>query len=418
VDLVLLIVLLGLSAVFSGSESAFFALGAAEVARLEATGGRAGRRAAGLVRRSRDLLAALLIGNLLVNTAASVVATGFCLAWFGPRGVALAIPIVTLALLLFGEITPKLLALSRREKVALALQLPVALWLAALRPVLWLTGRIVGFALWLMPGVGPGSRPLNTGELQTACDLAVEDGTLTETEGRSLARLLQLADLEVQHIMVPRTAVVSLKADATRAEVLAIAREAGFSRYPVQAADGLRPVGMFHLKDLLGAAPGDAHPLRAGVRPLLFVPESKDVDALLTQMRRGDAHMAAVIDEHGDFTGIVTMADCLQALLGEVADTAAGDADVIPLGEGRWVVSGRTDLRQLDESCDVRLPPSGDYVTVAGFLMTTLGRVLQPGDRVTLPEARLTVLEMTGHRVDRIQVTRLRGVRAERRSAP
>ncbi len=154
------------------------------------------------------------------------------------------------------------------------------------------------------------------------------------------------------------------------------------------------------------------------MRPLLFVPESKDVDALLSQMRRGAAHMAAVVDEHGDFTGIVTMADCLQALLGEVADTTPGDADVIPLGDGRWVVSGRTDLRQIEESCGLRLPPSGDYVTVAGFLMTTLGRVLQPGDRVTLPQARLTVLEMTGHRVDRIQVTSLRTARAERRAAP
>jgi putative hemolysin len=99
------------------------------------------------------------------------------------------------------------------------------------------------------------------------------------------------------------------------------------------------------------------------------------------------------------------MADCLQALLGPVADAAARDPDVIPLGEGRWVVSGRTDLRALDEACGVRLPPSHDYVTVAGFLMTTLGRVLVPGDRVTLPEARLTVLEMDGHRVERIQVT-------------
>jgi putative hemolysin len=100
-----------LSAFFSGSESAFFSLSAAEVARLEATGGRRGRRAAALVRRSHDLLSALLIGNLLVNTAASVVATGLCLAWFGAQGVAVAIPAVTLLLLLFGEITPKLLAL-------------------------------------------------------------------------------------------------------------------------------------------------------------------------------------------------------------------------------------------------------------------------------------------------------------------
>lgn len=415
-DLVLLVILLGLSAVFSGSESAFFSLSAAELARLEATGGRAGRRAAALVRRSHDLLSALLLGNLLVNTAASVVATSVCLKLFGAHGIAVAIPVVTVMLLLFGEITPKLVALSRREKVALAAQLPIGPWVAVARPVLWLTGSLVHGLLNLLPKDRPGSRPLNTGELQTACDLAIEDGTLTETEGRSLARLLQLSGLEVQHIMVPRTAVVSLRTDMTRDEVLAIAREAGFNRYPVLAVEGDQPIGMFHLKDLLAAGPGRERPLADGARELLFVPESKDVDDLLAQMRRGAGHMAAVIDEHGDFTGIVTMADCLQALLGPVADAAVGDPDVIPLGEGRWVVSGRTDLRELDEACGVRLAHSRDYVTVAGFLMTTLGRVLVPGDRVTLPQARLTVLEMDGLRVERIQVTRFEAAPGERTS--
>jgi putative hemolysin len=117
--------------------------------------------------------------------------------------------------------------------------------------------------------------------------------------------------------------------------------------------------------------------------------------------------MAAVVDEHGDFTGVVTMADCLQALLGPVADSARWDAELVPLGDGRWVISGRTDLRELEEATGLHLPRSRDYVTVAGYLMATLGRVLEPGDRVTLPEARLSVLEMTEQRVDRIQVTLL-----------
>jgi putative hemolysin len=190
------------------------------------------------VRRSHDLLSALLIGNLLVNTAASVVATGLCLAWFGAQGVAIAIPAVTLLLLLFGEITPKLLALGRREQVALAAQWPLRFWLLATRPALWLTGKLVGAMLAILPADRPGSRPLGTAELQTACDLAIEDGTLTETEGRSLARLLQLSELEVQHIMVPRTAVVALRADMTREEVLRVARHGGLQPLSRRGAGG------------------------------------------------------------------------------------------------------------------------------------------------------------------------------------
>lgn len=403
---VLLAVLLVVSAGFSASETAFFSLRRGDLADMEAAGTRAGRRVAALARRSTDLLSALLIGNLLVNTAASVVATGLILRWAGTAGLAYAVPAITLILLLFGEITPKMAALGARVPVAVVAQAPLGLWLKLTAPLLRGVGLVVERMIARLPLERTGSLPLSVAELQMACDLAVEDGILTETEGRSLARLLQLEDLEVKHIMTPRTAVVTLRRDMDLAQVLAVARKAGFNRYPVLEEDGDRPLGLFHLKDLLRAAGGD-RPLQGALRPMLFVPESMDVAALLVQMRSGSTHLAAVVDEHGDFTGIVSMADCLQALLGSVADASGADSQIVVLGEGRWVIHGGTDLRELEEACGILLPPSNDYVTVAGFMMSRLGRLLKPGDRVNLPQGRLTVLTMTGHRVDRIQVTRL-----------
>lgn len=419
-DILLLLLLLGVSATFSGSETAFFALGAAEVARLETTGGRAGRRVARLLRRTNDLLSALLIGNLLVNTAASVVVTSLCLRWFGTQGLAVAVPAATIALLLLGEITPKMLALRFRGAVTRVMQAPLAAWLVVTAPATRVIGLGMDALLRHLPFERTGSRPLTTFELQRSCDLAVEDGTLTETEGRSLARLLRLHDIEVRAVMTPRTAVVALRRGMSLRQVLATARRAGYNRYPVLPAAGDRPEGLFHLKDLLGLDPGGERPLDGPLRPLLFVPESKDVATLLAEMRGGGAHLAAVVDEHGDFTGIVTMADCLQALLGPVADSSRWDAELIPLGDGRWVIGGRTSLRELEEATGLHLPRSHDYVTVAGFLMARLGRVLAPGDRVTLPGARLSVLEMSEHRVDRIQVTLLgeRRPAAEREEGP
>ena len=406
-DLIVLIALLGLSAGLSGSETAFFSLSQVELARMEKEGSRPGRKVVALLRRSHDLLSALLIGNLLVNTAASVVATSLCLQWFGPKGIAIAVPITTLALLLFGEITPKMLALRFRQQVAVMIQQPLAIWLIVTGPLLKIIGWLVSLLIDNLPFDRSGSRNLTTAELQTACSLAVEEGTLTETEGRSLARLLQLEDLDVSQIMTPRTSVVALRRDMSLRKVLGASRRAGYNRYPVLDVEGGRPVGLFHLKDLLGQTPVRAHPLQDDLREILFVPESKDVAALLAHMRNGRTHLAAVVDEHGDFTGIVTLADCLKALMGPVADTMDRSRDMIPLGDGRWVISGRTDLRELEENCGLVLPSSRDYVTVAGFMMTRLGRVLEPGDRVTLPTARLSVLEMTGHKVDRIQVTML-----------
>ena len=407
-DLVLLLILLVLSAAFSGTETAFFSLGSVDTARLEQEGGRIGKRVARMLRHAYDLLSALLIGNLLVNTAASVVATSLCLQWFGPRGVVVAVPVVTLLLLLFGEITPKMLALRFRNQVVILVQPLLQVWVWATWPLLKLLALLVRLVLRIIPLENVGSRPLDTAELQVACDLAVDDGTLTETEGRSLARLLWLEDLEVVQVMTPRTLAVTLRQDMTLVQILATARRAGFNRYPVMVAGQDIPVGFFHLKDLL--APGVSqheHPLETQLRPLLFVPESKDVAALLSEMRQGGAHLTAVVDEHGDFTGIVTMADCLQALMGPAMDAAAHDTQLISLGDGRWVISGRTDLRELLETCGLDLPPHKDYRTVAGFMMARLGRVLKPGDRLTLKQSRMTVLEMSGHRVERIKLTML-----------
>ncbi len=402
-----MLALLVLSASFSGAETAFFSLGPAAVAQLGGQGTASGKRVVALLDRAHDLLSALLVGNLLANISVSVLATSLCLEWFGPSGVAVAVPVTTLVLLLVGEITPKMLALRFRVPVARMGQAPLRVWLVLVWPVLLVSGALTRLAVRLLPWTPTGGEPLTTAELQTACDLAVSDGTLTETEGRSLARLLLLEDLAVLDIMTPRTAVVTLRQDMSLKQVLAAARRAGFNRYLVTGEAGEHLVGLFHLKDLLVQDPVPEFPLRAGLRPLIFVPESKDVAALLAEMGEGRAHLAAVVDEHGDYTGIVTMADCLQALLGSVADTAGHITDIVPLGGDRWVIAGGCDLRELEEACGLRLPASRDYVTVAGYLMTTLGRVLEVGDRVTMRDARLSVLEMDGHRVERVKVTLL-----------
>ncbi|MCP4292032.1 MAG: HlyC/CorC family transporter [bacterium] len=404
-DLLLLFFLLIFSAAFSGSETAFFSLGSVEQAKLEREGSATGRRVAAMLKKSHDLLSALLIGNLLVNTAASVVATSLCMQWFGANGVAVAVPVVTVLLLLFGEITPKMLALRFRKSVVILAQPVLQLWVWLNWPLLKILALLVRFVLKAVPLKNVGSRPLDTDQLQVACDLAVADGTLSETEGLSLGRLLRLEDLEVVQVMTPRTTAITLRQDMDLRQVLATARRAGFNRYPVMKEGEDIPIGFFHMKDLLGRSEKQLdQPLKNGLRKLLFVPESKDVAALLAEMRHGGAHLVGVVDEHGDFTGIVTMADCLQALLGPVMDSTLHSGPLISLGNSSWAISGRCDMRELQEISGMVLPEHKDYRTVAGFMMARLGRILKEGDVLELSEGNLTVLEMDGHRVERIQL--------------
>jgi len=406
VDLILLLTLLVLSAAFSGSETAYFSLRSTDLAQLRGEKRAAGRRTASLLDRAHSLLSALLIGNLLVNTAASVVATSLCLAWFGSRGLAIAVPALTITLLIFGEITPKMLALRWRRRFAKLVHRPLSVWVTLMRPVQLVLGSLIAALLHVLPFERTGSRSLSASELQTACDLAVEDGALSETEGRFLARLLMLHDLEVREVMVPRTDVVTLSDDADWRQLTAIARRARFSRYLVVSEGRDMPIGVIHLKDLLERS-ADSVPLAGRLRPVTFVPESKDVAALLAEMRTGRTHLAAVVDEHGDFTGIVTLDDCLRALMGAMGETTGMDGSVYRLGEGRWVMTGRLDLRAVREEVGCELPPSRDYVTVAGFVMAKLGHIPQPGESVEYGAMRLTVLEMTGQRIDTLLVRQL-----------
>lgn len=402
-DILVLVVLLGLSATFSGSETAFFALTAAERARLR-EGSLAARGAARLVERANDLLSAVLLGNLVVNVAAGAVTTAICLRHFGPGGLAVAVPAATLLLLIFGEITPKLVALRARGALVLVLQAPLRLWVALTGPLVRGLTFALERALARLPFDRAGSRPFDTVELQIACDLATDDGLLTETEGNFLSRLLQLGDLEVKHVMTPRPDVVTLQRDWDRRRILSVVRRARFNRLPVVETAGAMPIGLFHVKDLLTR--GETHPLAGPLRPLLFVPESKDAAALLAEMRGGAGHLAAVVDEHGDFAGIVTLADCLQALIGRVGDPGERRPGTLAVGPGRWVVDGGLDLRQLHEETGVVLPPSRDYVTVAGYIMARLGRIPEAGDSIATGNFRLTVAAMRARRVETVRVER------------
>ncbi len=406
-ELILLMCLMFVSAGFSGTETALFSLPEADLAEMRKGPDKGGRRVAELMSRPPRLLAALLIGNLLVNTIASVLATSLLVQRMGPRGLVVAVPVMTVAILLAGEITPKLVALRYPRRLALIARLPVTLWLMLNRPLLHVIDRAGEGLLSRLPFERTGSRNLSIQELVAATGLAVQDASLTETEGRFVSRLLLLEDLDVREIMTPRTDAVTLDIEADRADILDLAARRGFNRYPVMDGEAPRPCGVCHLKDLLTDVDATA-PARRLQRDPIFVPESKSVAELLNEFRQGGLHMAFVVDEHGDFTGLVTLEDCIEALTGPWRDESdTGSADVLPLADRSWLASGRADLRRVNEVCGSQISPSHDYVTLAGYVMALLGDIPHCGASVIEDGYSFTVREMDGNRVVRISVQRV-----------
>jgi len=370
---ILLLCLLFVSAGFSGTETALFSLPESDLAKMRNGADKGGRGVAKLLGRPSRLLAALLIGNLLVNTIASVLATSLLIRRMGPSGLVVAVPVMTVVILFAGEITPKLVALRYPRRLALIARLPVTVWLMLNRPLLRLVDRVGEGLLSRLPLERTGSCPLSTQELVTATGLAVQDASLTETEGRFVSRLLQLEDLDIRDM----------------------------------DGEAQRPSGVCHVKDLLTDDGGPA-PARRLQRDPIFVPESKSVAELLNEFRLGGQHMAFVVDEHGDFTGLVTLEDCIEALTGPWRDESdIHSSDLLPVADHNWIVSGGTDLRRVNEACDTRIPSSHIYVTLAGYVMDLLGSIPNRGDRVVEDGFRFTVLEMDGHRMVRVRIQRL-----------
>jgi len=398
-EFLILAVLLGLSAVFSGTETAYFSL--SETDRASLADRRGGSRVASHLGDTPRLLAALLIGNLTVNIVATVVATSLAVDRLGTGGVMLAVPVMTISLLMIGEITPKMLALRSPLSFALLMRIPLGFWLALTRPLLIVVSRSTEAMLSRLPADRPGSRSLTSDELADAALLAVDRALLTETEGRFLARLVVMDTLEVREIMTPRPAVVAVAPNLDRRGIIELARSCGLNRYPVMGDDDPRPIGVLHLKDLLDDSIQD----EALRREPVFVPETKSVARLLREMKVGTSHMAFVVDEHGDFVGLVTLEDCLEALTGPWSDESdRSDADLMPVADGNWVVEGLVDIRRLNEVIGGRLEPTLYAVTLGGYVLSTLGRIPQRGDRMTADGFRFTVLAMDGHRVARVRI--------------
>ncbi|MBT4291264.1 HlyC/CorC family transporter [bacterium] len=400
-ELGLLVLLLLLSACFSGSETALFSLTEADMAELGKNS-----RVTKLLQRTHRLLAAILVGNLLVNIVASVLATSMLVEAFGVKGVVIAIPALTIMLLLFGEITPKMIALRNRLFFSKISSIPLLIWLMIIRPLLdvieWSLDKMMD---WL-PYEKESGKPLTMRELSAAAVLATEDGALSEVEGRFLSRLMELKEIEVQEIMIPRTDVVSLRDTMTPDEVLSIASENGFNRYPVTNENEEKPIGFFHLKDLLKENVVSINNL---VRDVLFVPETKTVASLMNELQSGARHISIVVDEHGDFVGIATLEDCLEVMTGPWQDeTDIHDAEIVKIADWSWLVAGSADIRTVNEQCNTRIENTRDFVTVAGYLMQELGKIPAAGETVRTDEHHFTVLEMDNNKVVRIRIHQLR----------
>jgi putative hemolysin len=320
-----------------------------------------------------------------------------------------AFAFVTYLHVTLGELVPKAVSLSKNEETALWVALPVEGVYIVTFPIVWfLQASANAFTRLFGIQPAPAGVVAHTEEdIRLIVAQAEDTGVIKEAEEEMLYKVFDFADKEVADVMVSRPDVVALSIDLPPDDCLAAVIESPYTRYPVYRESLDSIVGILHVRDLFSALneQGFAN-VRVGdiVRPAPFVPETKDLAAMLAEFRRGSQHMAIVVDEYGTTVGIVTLEDLLEEIVGEIEDEFdLPDESVEKLADGRMRIDGTYPIDDFNEQFGRSLPIE-DYHTVGGFVFGMLGRQPEPGDEVEHDGCRFTVLEVEGSRIERVEV--------------
>jgi len=398
--------LLFCSAFFSGTETSLFHLSVGQLYRLR-HGGRGGRMVAALMRRPHRTLNTLLLGNMLTNVAYSGLAGVMILSVRRSGGGAISVIIASvvplLLLILIGEVVPKMLAMAGGARLATIVAAPLAIFERIVMPVLWLLEHILIRPITSMITPRKVIAPAVTGEeLSSLLDLSAKQGRIKADENALIQEIMDLTDLRVSDIMVPRVDIIAYDADDSPAGLIELFRKTHLKKIPVYEGSIDRILGVVHAKRLLLERPTS---LRSLVVAVPFVPESATAEKLLLQFRVTKTQLAIVVDEFGGLTGLVTLQDVLEEIVGKLPDPhePRSAPAVEKIAPDEYLVTGTLPMHEWIDVFKMDLS-SKRINTVGGFVLSLLGRIPQQGDRVQYHNIEFTVDSMLGRRIDKLRV--------------
>jgi magnesium and cobalt exporter, CNNM family len=418
-SLVIVLICLLLSAFFAGSETALTASSRASMARLE----KQGNKRAAIVNRLLDqrerLIGALLLGNNAVNIAASALATGVLLVWFGKAGVFYATIVMTTVIVIFSEVLPKTAAFNAPDRLALMAARPMSVVVKVLGPVLMGIEALVRWLLRLVGmHVGEDQQVLSAREeLRGAVDLFHREGGVEKLDRDMFGGVLDLRELALSDVMIHRTNMISLNVDEPAEELVNAVIASPVTRLPLWRGNPENIVGVLHVKDLLRAlhaVDGDASMIdvAALMTPPWFVPDTRPVSDQLKAFRRRKTPFALVVDEYGEVEGLVTLEDILEEIVGDITD----EHDVAMPGvrrqpDGSVNVDGAVSIRDLNRVMEWNLPDE-EATTIAGLVIHEARSIPEVGQSFTFHGFRFRVLRRARNRITALRIQPLARGRA------
>lgn len=399
--IVVLMILMILSAFFSATETAFSSLSRARMKSRAQEGNKKAKLAFRLSEKYDELLSTILIGNNIVNISSATIGTLLFVKHFGDSGATISTIVITVVVLIFGEITPKSLAKENPEAFAMTVSPVINVLNGIFKPVNFL---LVKFKSAISKAVGvKNSGGITENELLTLVDEAQHGGGIDEHESELIRNAIEFNDLEAIDIFTPRIDVAAIDVSATRQEITDIFRETGYSRLPVYEETIDSIVGVINEKDFHNYIVGTDKTIESIMKPAEFIPPSMKISELLKKLQRNKLHLAVIVDEFGGTEGIVTLEDILEELVGEIWDEHDEImAAIRDLGDGTFVVPTANDLDDLFELFHITAPTEAS--TINGWVIESIDKIPDVGDTFEFDNLTVTVTGAENQRATEVTI--------------
>ncbi|GAA0071624.1 hemolysin family protein [Clostridium sardiniense] len=407
-QIVLLLVLLVLSAFFSMSETALMSLSKIRIRHMVEEGVKGAKLVEKLIEDPNKLLGAILIGNNIVNIGASAIATSLAVKVSGgsESAVAIVTAVMTVLILIFGEITPKSIAKQKSEQVSLGVSKPIKLCVFIFKPFVVIFTAISSVFIRLFGGDPKATEPFITEEeLKTMVGVSEEEGVLEDVEKEMIFNVFDFADLQVKDVMVQRVDVTAIEVNDSYEDLLKIIKEDQYSRIPVYDDTIDDIIGILNVKDLIIAGyKGEAFNVTEYMREPLYTFEFKKITELFNEMKKSRNHMAVVLDEYGGTVGIVTIEDLVEEIVGDIQDEYDKERDMIEvIKEDEYVVDGSARLDDISDLIGVNME-SEEFDSVGGLIIGELGRIPEEHEEIVIDRIRFVVEEIEKNRIMKVRI--------------
>ncbi len=405
--LCVLIVLLLLSAFFSSAETALTTINKLRLRLLVEDGNKKAKTLEKVLSKPRKMLSTILIGNNIVNIAASSITTIFVQRIFANWIVSIGVGILTILIIIFGEIIPKTIATMHSEKLALFYAKPICSLMFLLTPIIFILNLFSSLILKIFRvRVNLNSSTITEDELRTIIDVSQEEGILEEEEFDMINNVFDFGDTCAKDIMIPKVEITMLPLDVTYKELIEAVQEDKFTRMPIYKDSTDNIIGIINIKDLVI---NQIHATNFDIRKLMREPYytigTKVLNDLLFEMRGNDTGICIVLDEYGQCEGLITLEDIIEEIIGEIRDEfdEAEKQVIRKINENEYIVEGSINLDDFNEQLDTEID-SENYESLGGLIIEHLDRLPQKGDVVTIDNCRLTVIKMDDKRIDYVKV--------------